>query len=454
MIHILFTGGTISMQRDADAGGNMPVHSGEALMRLVPGVERIAPLRIEDWARMPACHFDQARLWALRERVRALSASDGVRGIVITHGTDILEETAYLLDRTLDRRIPVAITGAMRTSSDEGWDGPGNLRDAVTVAASAASAGRGAMVVFAGQVFAGRTAAKTHATDPDAFSAPHGGPIGGVVDGEVRYSAEPPRAGAPLEPASLHARVAHVPSVVGDQGTMLELARGDHEYLSPELIRGFDLYLSFAGGPSLTRLERQFGARRARALYCAVDPAIYRPLRLPRRFDLGYLGTWSADRQPKLEQLLLEPARRCPEGRFAVAGPQYPADVAWPENVGRIEHVPPHRHRAFYAGQRFTLNITRADMVAAGYSPSVRLFEAAACGTPIISDTWRGLDRFFTPAAEILLSRNSGETLAYLREIPEADRRDIGLRARAKHMKLLMAVVLFIVSALMFWRAL
>jgi len=229
MIHILFTGGTISMQRDADAGGNMPAHSGEALMRLAPGVERIAPLRIEDWARMPACHFDQARLWALRERVRALSASDGVRGIVITHGTDILEETAYLLDRTLDRRIPVAITGAMRTSSDEGWDGPGNLRDAVTVAASAASAGRGAMVVFAGQVFAGRTAAKTHATDPDAFSAPHGGPIGGVVDGEVRYSAEPPRAGAPLEPASLHARVAHVPSVVGDQGTMLELARGDHD---------------------------------------------------------------------------------------------------------------------------------------------------------------------------------------------------------------------------------
>jgi L-asparaginase len=229
MIHILFTGGTISMQREAAAGGNVPAHSGETLMRLAPGVERIAPLRIEDWARMPACHFDQARLWALRERVRALSASGEVRGIVITHGTDILEETAYLLDRTLDRRIPVAITGAMRTSSDEGWDGPRNLRDAVTVAASASSAGRGTMVVFAGQVFAGRTAAKTHATDPDAFSAPHGGPIGRVVDGEVTYAAEPTRAGAPLEPASLHARVAHVPSVVGDQGTMLDLARRDHD---------------------------------------------------------------------------------------------------------------------------------------------------------------------------------------------------------------------------------
>ena len=155
MIHILFTGGTISMQRDAAAGGNVPAHGGEALVRLAPGIERIAPFRIEDWARMPACHFGPDRLWALRERVRELAESGEVSGIVITHGTDILEETAYLLDRTLDRRVPVALTGAMRTSSDDGWDGPRNLRDAVTVAASPSSAGRGAMVVFAGQVFAG-----------------------------------------------------------------------------------------------------------------------------------------------------------------------------------------------------------------------------------------------------------------------------------------------------------
>ena len=229
MIHILFTGGTISMQRDAAAGGNVPAHSGEALIRLAPGIERVAPVRIEDWARMPACHFDQARLWALRERVRELAASGEVSGIVITHGTDILEETAYLLDRTLDRRIPVAITGAMRTSSDEGWDGPNNLRDAVTVAASAASAGRGTMVVFAGQVFAGRTATKTHATDPDAFSAPHGGPLGRVADGAVTYASAAEHRGAAVAPASLHARVAHVPTVVGDQGAMLDLARGDHD---------------------------------------------------------------------------------------------------------------------------------------------------------------------------------------------------------------------------------
>ena len=228
MIHLLFTGGTISMQRDAAAGGNVPAHGGEALMRLAPGIERIAPLRIEDWARMPACHFDQARLWALRERVRELAESGEVSGIVITHGTDILEETAYLLDRTLDRRVPVAITGAMRTSSDEGWDGPRNLRDAVAVAASGASAGRGAMVVFAGRVYAGRQSAKSHATDVEAFSAPHAAAVGSVADGSVTFSSAP-AAAATVRPASLHARVAHVPMVVGDQGALLDLARRDHD---------------------------------------------------------------------------------------------------------------------------------------------------------------------------------------------------------------------------------
>jgi L-asparaginase len=229
MIHILFTGGTISMQRDAAAGGNVPAHGGAALMRLAPGIERTAPVRIEDWARMPACHFDHARLWAMRERVRELAESGEASGIVVTHGTDILEETAYLLDRTLEGRVPVAITGAMRTSSDDGWDGPRNLRDAVAVAAAAASAGRGAMVVFAGQVFAGRAAVKSHATGLEAFAAPHAGPIGRVEDGRVTFTSAPGAAPATLRPPSLHARVAHVPMVVGDGGAMLDLARPGHE---------------------------------------------------------------------------------------------------------------------------------------------------------------------------------------------------------------------------------
>jgi L-asparaginase len=229
MIHILFTGGTISMQRDATAGGNIPAHGGEVLVRLAPGIERIAPFRIEDWARMPACHFDHDRLWAMRERVREVAESGEVSGIVITHGTDILEETTYLLDRTLDQRVPVAVTGAMRTSSDDGWDGPCNLRDAVVVAASPSSAGRGAMVVFAGQVFAGRTAVKSHATDLDAFSAPHAGPIGRVADGAVTYAATPETTPAPIRLESLRARVAHVPMVVGDDGSVLDLTRPAHD---------------------------------------------------------------------------------------------------------------------------------------------------------------------------------------------------------------------------------
>jgi L-asparaginase len=229
MIHILFTGGTISMQRDAQAGGNVPTHGGEALVRLAPGIERIAPLRIEDWARLPACHFGPDKLWSLRERVRELVESGEVSGVVITHGTDILEETAYLLDRTLDRRVPVVLTGAMRTSSDEGWDGPANLRDAVTAAASKSSVGRGAMVVFAGQVYAGRTAAKSHATGLEAFTAPHAGPIGKLTEGAVRYAVAPEVTGSPLRPGALSARVAHVPMVVGDDGSTLDLLRGAHD---------------------------------------------------------------------------------------------------------------------------------------------------------------------------------------------------------------------------------
>ena len=214
--------------------------------------------------------------------------------------------------------------------------------------------------------------------------------------------------------------------------TLAKLACGDEEYLSADLIPRYDLYLSFSGGPVLVRLEQAYGARMARPLLCAVDPELYFPEVGPAAIDLGYLGTWSADRQPKLEQLLLEPARRWPEGRFAVAGPQYPATIAWPDNVERTAHVPPHRHRAFYGGLRFTLNLTRADMVAAGFSPSVRLFEAAACGTPIISDAWPGLETVLEPGREILLASSPDDVLRDLRDLPEARRRAIGAAARAR----------------------
>lgn len=214
--------------------------------------------------------------------------------------------------------------------------------------------------------------------------------------------------------------------------TLAKLARGDHEYLSPELIRGFDLYLSFTGGPTLGRLMQHYGAPDARVLYCSVDEAAYRPLNLPHRWDLSYLGTYSPDRQPTLERLLLEAARRAPDLRFVVAGPQYPDAIAWPPNVERLEHVPPADHAAFYAASRFTLNVTRADMVRTGWSPSVRLFEAAACGTPVISDAWEGLETLLVPGREILLADGPEAVLGALRGMPEEGWRRLAAAARQR----------------------
>ena len=214
--------------------------------------------------------------------------------------------------------------------------------------------------------------------------------------------------------------------------TLAKLAAGDHEYVAPDLIRTYDLYLSFTGGPTLALLESRYGAPAARALYCSVDPQAYPALARETRFDLSYLGTYSPDRQPTLERLLIEPARRAPHLRFAVAGPQYPAAIAWPDNVLRIEHLPPAEHPGFYAASRYTLNVTRADMIRAGYSPSVRLFEAAACGTPTLTDRWEGLDAVLEPGREILPVDGADDVLNRLQLQPEADRVRVGAAARRR----------------------
>jgi spore maturation protein CgeB len=201
-------------------------------------------------------------------------------------------------------------------------------------------------------------------------------------------------------------------------------------YLAARQVSTFDLYLSFTGGPLLEHLTDRFGARRPRPLYCAVDATLYRPRETLPAWDLGYLGTYAPDRQPALEQLLLEPARRLPRCRFVVAGPQYPHTIQWPANVERIEHLPPARHAAFYNRQRFTLNITRADMIRTGWSPSVRLFEAAACGTPIISDRWAGLDELLPDGDAILIADHSEDVEHALTRIDETRRARIGAAAR------------------------
>lgn len=214
--------------------------------------------------------------------------------------------------------------------------------------------------------------------------------------------------------------------------TLAKLARGDHEYLHPRQIPGYDLYLSFTGGPTLRRLERAWGAPRARVLYCSFDPELYFPQPQPLQWDLGYMGTYSDDRQPSVNAFLLEPARRHAQGRFVVAGPQYPDTAAWPANVTYQPHLPPSEHRRFYNSQRFTLNVTRQDMIRAGWSPSVRLFEAAACGTPIVSDRWPGIESLLVPHQEILLVDRTADVLDILQRCGEDERLRIAERARQR----------------------
>jgi spore maturation protein CgeB len=214
--------------------------------------------------------------------------------------------------------------------------------------------------------------------------------------------------------------------------TVAQLRHDRCEYLQRELVPEFDLYLSFSGGAVLEEL-RALGATRPVPLYCSVDPEVHAPVEVPTSVDLGYLGTYSADRQGPLTQLLLNPAARWSNGRFTVAGPQYPDTTEWPVNVRHVAHLAPGEHANFYCSQRFTLNLTRSDMRAMGHSPSVRLFEAACCGTPIISDSWTGLDAFFSAAEnEILVAEEGTDVLKYVQGIPEDERTQMGQAARQR----------------------
>lgn len=207
---------------------------------------------------------------------------------------------------------------------------------------------------------------------------------------------------------------------------------GSTEYLDALLIPRYAAMLSFTGGPALRELEQTFGARRAIAFYCSVDPDLYHPTPAQTRFrcDLSYLGTYARDRQPKLMHLLGKAAELLPDRNFLVAGPQYPEDIRWQPNVRRMIHVSPPDHPAFYSSSRFTLNLTRDDMAAAGFSPSVRLFEASACGATILSDSWPGLEEFLTPNEEILLPTNAENVADILKNFSDEERQRIGQRAR------------------------
>lgn len=216
--------------------------------------------------------------------------------------------------------------------------------------------------------------------------------------------------------------------------TLLALERGERvPYLPPGGLGDFDLVLSFTGGASLRELRARLGARRVAPLYGSVDPEVHRrePVREAFRADLSYLGTYAADRQAVLEKLFIDPARRLPGQRFLIGGAQYPHDFPWADNVYFVRHLPPGDHPAFYSSCRATLNVTRAAMARMGHCPSGRLFEAAACGTPIVTDAWDGLDEFFAPGDEILVARTTEDTLHALR-LPGEELDRLARRARER----------------------
>lgn len=215
--------------------------------------------------------------------------------------------------------------------------------------------------------------------------------------------------------------------------TLAQLGAGDLDYLRADQIPEFDLYLSFTGGRILQELETVWGARRARPLYGCVDPDQYRrtPAQDKFRCSLSYMGTFAADRQAKLEEFFLNPARRMRQQEFVLAGSLYPWQWQWPPNLRRFEHIAPGEHPAFYSSSRATLNITRAAMAEWGYCPSGRFFEAAACGAAILSDDWEGLESFFRNGEQILLVNSSEDVIAAL-ERPDEELARLAARTRQR----------------------
>jgi spore maturation protein CgeB len=210
-------------------------------------------------------------------------------------------------------------------------------------------------------------------------------------------------------------------------------SEGRVDYVPSQGLSGFDLVLSYVGGKALRELQELLGARKVVPLYGSVDPELHQPVPKAERYkaDLSYLGTYAADRQQMLAELFLKPAHRLPNKKFLVGGVQYPSDFPWNENVWFVRHVPPQDHPEFYCSSRATLNVTRAPMANVGYCPSGRLFEAAACETPIVSDSWEGLDEFFEPGRELLTAGSAEEVVEALSRSPEELHR-IGKAARER----------------------
>jgi spore maturation protein CgeB len=206
-------------------------------------------------------------------------------------------------------------------------------------------------------------------------------------------------------------------------------------YIHPTGLGEFDVVLSFTGGAALDALKLELGAKEVAPLYGSVDPDVHRRVAPEEmyRAALSYLGTYSQDRQHALQELFIEPARRVPDMRFVMGGAQYPGEFPWTKNIFFVQHLPPAEHPSFFSSSRLTLNVTRSAMREMGWCPSGRLFEAAACGAPIISDWWEGLDEFFARDSEIFIATCAEDVLAAL----QSDDAQLSLIARAARARVL-----------------
>ncbi|RZN36197.1 glycosyltransferase [Bradyrhizobium sp. Leo121] len=230
----------------------------------------------------------------------------------------------------------------------------------------------------------------------------------------------------------------HAISVFYDLDTPVTLSKLQAGEAVPYIGRGdlgrFDLVLSFTGGPRvLEEFRHKLGARNVQPLYGHVDADVHRPVppQPHYRAALSYLGTYSEDRQLALETLFVEPARARQDLRFLIGGAQYPDSFPWSPNIYFVRHLPPSEHAPFFASSRLTLNITRRAMAEMGWCPSGRLFEAAACGVPLLSDSWDGFEAFFAPGEEILIAHDERDTLAAL-DADDAELLRIAKRARER----------------------
>ena len=254
MIVLLFTGGTISMRHDAVVGGAVPTLTGRDILAMAPGIDRLAELEVDDWGAFPGPHMTVERMWSLRQRIIEHLTRPDVDGVVVTHGTDSLEESAYLMARSVESDKPVVFTGAMRTSSDLGWDGPGNLGAAVRVAASEDAKGCGVMVVISDRIFTALDVTKVHTSAVEAFDSPGLGPLGVIDDGKVIFRRAlsapipilaPPALATPVDIVYAYAgadsRLIDASRQVGRGIVIAGMGRGN---IPPAMVEGLDRWIA------------------------------------------------------------------------------------------------------------------------------------------------------------------------------------------------------------------